>query len=96
MLFRSDDLVFHVKIDGLYSCSESYKQLFGSCDAKPVAPYENYYLKPDQNSESDSPGEKPSDKAKEKTIYIAELIISTVGITMAFVTDDGEPYYPTD
>ena len=63
---------------------------------KPVAPYEYYYPKPDQSSDSDSSGEKPSDKPRERKIYIASWEISTVGITMAFVTDDGEPYYPTD
>lgn len=77
---------------GIWSCNEAYKQLFGSCSAKPVAPYEYYYPKPEQ---------KPEDKAAEtatepkKTIYIAGWEKTSTGYNMAFVTDDGEPFYPT-
>jgi hypothetical protein len=79
---------------GIWSCNEAYKALYGSCSAKPVAPYEYYYPKPEQLPNSDSPGTKSSDTPKEKTIYIAGWEKTTKGITMAFVTDDGEPFYP--
>jgi hypothetical protein len=56
---------------GIWSCNDAYKQLFGSCDAKPIAPYEYSKPKPEQKADHNSPGEKPAEKPKEKTIYIA-------------------------
>lgn len=61
------------------SCNDAYKQLFGSCDAKPVAPYEYYYPKPE---------------AQQNQIYIAGYEKTSRGVNMAFVTADGEPFYP--
>jgi hypothetical protein len=77
---------------GIWSCNDAYKQLFGSCSAKPVAPYEYYYPKPEQKPEDKAPESAPEPK---KAIYIAGWEKTSSGYNMAFVTDDGEPYYPT-
>jgi hypothetical protein len=49
---------------------------------------------PEHQPNIDSAGAKRSDTPKKKTIYIAGWEKTTKGITMAFVTDDGEPFYP--
>ena len=77
------------------SCNDAYKQLFGSCDAKPVAPYEYHYPK----TENDLPGQtgdgtKPEPEAQQNQIYIAGYEKTSRGVNMVFVTADGEPFYP--
>jgi hypothetical protein len=82
---------------GLWSCNDVYKKLYGSCDADPIAPYEYYYPKPDKKDDL-LPGQKPVEKPKpgtpENPLYIAGYEITTRGVNMAFITADGEPYYP--
>jgi len=63
----------------IFAVQRAYKQLFGSCDVKPVAPDKYYYPKPE---------------AEKAQIYIAGYVISTRGIEMSFITADGKPYYP--
>ncbi len=80
---------------GIWSCNDAYKQLFGSCDAKPVAPYEYYYPKPENVPPGQTgDGQKPETEAQKPQIYIAGYVISTRGIEMSFMTADGKPYYP--
>lgn len=80
---------------GIWSCNDAYKQLFGSCDAKPVAPYEYYYPKPENTSlRQTSDGPKPEPEAQQSQIYIAGYEKTSQGVNMAFVTADGEPFYP--
>ncbi len=78
------------------SCNDAYKELFGSCDAKPVAPYEYYYPKPENVPPGQTgDGQKPEPEAQKPQIYIAGYVISTRGIEMSFMTADGKPYYPS-
>lgn len=78
---------------GIWTCNDAYKKLFGSCDAKPIAPYEYYYPKPEQ--QSDAPKDKPATESDPKaTLYIAGYEKTSYGWNFAFVTGDGEPYYP--
>ncbi len=80
---------------GIWSCNDAYKQLFGSCEAKPVAPYEYYYPKPENVPPGQTgDGPKPEPEAQKPQIYIAGYVISTRGIEMSFMTADGKPYYP--
>jgi len=51
---------------GFFTCNQTYKALYGSCDAEPVAPYEYYHPKPAQ-------GEIAALKSKEKTEPKSEL-----------------------
>ena len=76
-------------------CNVAYKQLFGSCDAKPVAPYEYHYPKPENVPPGQTgDGPKPEPEAQQSQIYIAGYEKTSRGVNMAFVTADGEPYYP--
>ena len=79
-------------------CNDAYKQLFGSCDAKPVAPYEYYYPKPENVPPGQTgDGPKPEPEAQQNQIYIAGYEKTSRGVNMAFVTADGifkEPFYP--
>jgi hypothetical protein len=80
---------------GIWSCNDAYKQLFGSCDAKPVAPYEYYYPKPENAPPGQTgDGPKPEPEAQQNQIYIAGYEKTSRGVNMAFVTADGEPFYP--
>jgi len=92
---------------GIWSCNDAYKKLFGSCEAKAIAPYEYYYPKPDNvlPGQTISPGQnvvpgKTSDSKKTESkpetnqIYIAGYEKTSRGVNMAFVTADGEPFYP--
>jgi hypothetical protein len=59
----------------------------------PYFTHGRYDQNPEHQPNIDSPGAKSSDMPKEKTIYLAGWEKTTKGITMAFVTDDGEPFY---
>lgn len=76
-------------------CNDAHKQLFGSCDAKPVAPYEYYYPKPENAPPGQTgDGSKPEPEAQQSQIYIAGYEKTSRGVNMAFVTADGEPFHP--
>ena len=54
------------------SCYGAYQQLFGNCDAKPVAPYEYHYPKPENVPPGQTgDGTKPESEAQQSQIYIA-------------------------
>ncbi len=77
------------------SCNDAYKQLFGSCDAKPGAPYKYYYPKPENVPPGQTgDGPKPEPEAQKEQIFIAGYEKTSRGVNMAFVTADGEPFYP--
>lgn len=78
---------------GVWTCNDAYKQLFGSCNAKPIAPYEYYYPKPEQKPEQIKQGENK--EPEQIQLYIGGYEITTKGITMVFVNANGDPYYPT-
>ena len=81
---------------GVWSCNDAYKNLYGSCSAKAVAPYEYYYPKPDPLP-GDLPGQTSPGKTEpepEQIIYISGWQLTTKGYQMTFVDGTGQPYYP--
>jgi hypothetical protein len=79
---------------GIFTCNDAYKKLFGSCDAKPIAPYEYYYPKPEQ-VETSIASTSLADKPKSDVLYIGGYEITTKGVNMVFVDGDGAPFYPS-
>ena len=84
---------------GIWTCNDAYKQLFGSCKAKPIAPYEYYYPKPEEGTEQQpsdtSPGQSVSpEQNTEQVIYMAGWQLTNKGWHIAFVDGQGRPYYP--
>jgi hypothetical protein len=82
---------------GVWTCNDAYKQLYGSCQAKPIAPYEYYYPKPDQNVSGSIKGAPDAvEPKKELVIYIAGWQLTTKGYQVNFVDETGAPYYPLE
>lgn len=83
---------------GIWSCNDAYKQLYGSCQAKAIAPYEYYYPKPEQNEEVTPESDKKTaatDAATETVvIYMAGWQLTNKGWQVNFVDSTGAPYYP--
>ncbi|MCH8475995.1 MAG: hypothetical protein LAT55_12305 [Opitutales bacterium] len=78
---------------GIWRCNDAYKQLFGSCSAKPIAPYEYYFPKPDEPA-PDSESSTSLTTPEKPLIYIAGWNRTTRGIYMNFVDEHGKPYFP--
>lgn len=80
---------------GVFTCNDAYKQLFGSCSAKPVAPYEYYYPKPPE-PEAQTPDAETvtTQEQKQQIIYIAGWQLTNKGWQVNFVDETGAPYYP--
>lgn len=76
---------------GVFSCNDAYKQLYGSCSAKPIAPYEYYYPKPEQKPEE---AKQQETAAPDRVIYMAGWQLTTKGWQVNFVDETGAPYYP--
>ena len=84
---------------GMFSCNDAYKELFGSCKNKPIAPYEYYYAKPDQNEvpEGETSPDVPTTPKQQQDqpmIYMAGWQITNKGVQLTFVDAAGTPYYP--
>uniref|UniRef100_UPI0040489C95 zonular occludens toxin domain-containing protein n=1 Tax=Rheinheimera sp. TaxID=1869214 RepID=UPI0040489C95 len=80
---------------GIWSCNDTYKQLYGSCSAKPIAPYEYYYPKPEQDPQkNDTTQPDAIQEQKEAVIYIAGWQLTNKGYQVNFVDAKGAPYYP--
>lgn len=81
---------------GIWSCNDAYKQLFGSCSAKPIAPYEYYYPKPEQAQDAKYTeiAQDATPQPKQPTIYISGWQVTNKGVFMSFMLENGDPYYP--
>lgn len=81
---------------GIWSCNEAYKSLYGSCSAKPVAPYEYYYPKPehDPSKEQKTAPDASEEPKKSDVIYMAGWQFTNKGYQVTFVDGTGAPYYP--
>lgn len=78
---------------GIWSCNDAYKQLYGSCAAKAIAPYEYYYPKPEPKPDEKNAIEAVQER-KDQTIYIAGWLMTNKGWQLNFVDGTGAPYYP--
>lgn len=76
---------------GIWSCNDAYKNLYGSCSAKPIAPAE-YYLKNEQLEQPKTSTEQPVEQMP--VIYMAGWLLTTKGYQISFVDATGAPYYP--
>lgn len=81
---------------GVWSCNDAYKQLFGSCSAKPIAPYEYYYPQSEATpSQTDKDAQaQPEAVIAQRKIYIAGWQVTTKGVFMNFMYENGDAYYP--
>lgn len=78
---------------GVWSCNDAYKQLYGSCQAKAIAPYEYYYPKPEKKQE-DAQAAIEQEVVKQVVIYMAGWQLTNKGWQVNFVDETGAPYYP--
>jgi hypothetical protein len=80
---------------GIFTCNDAYKKLFGSCQAKSIAPYEYYYPKPDpKEAQADKTEPDAIEEEKQPVIYIAGWQLTSKGYQVNFVDETGAPYYP--
>lgn len=78
---------------GVFTCNDAYKQLYGSCSAKPIAPYEYYYPKPDEK-QPDAKSSQSTEPGQSQVIYMAGWQLTNKGWQVNFVDHTGAPYYP--
>lgn len=79
---------------GVWTCNDAYKQLYGSCSAKPIAPYEYYYPKPEEIPQKSSKASVTAQEQKPVIIYMAGWQLTNKGWQVNFVDETGAPYYP--
>lgn len=80
---------------GVWSCNDAYKQLYGSCSAKPIAPYDYYYPKPEENqADKAETASQTTEPGQSQVIYMAGWQLTNKGWQVNFVDQTGAPYYP--
>lgn len=79
---------------GVWTCNDAYKELYGSCSAKAIAPYEYYYPKPEDKSHSSITKSVTGSTQQSNVIYMAGWQYTTIGWQVNFVDGNGSPYYP--
>lgn len=84
---------------GIWSCNDAYKQLYGSCEAKPIAKLEYYHPElatGSQSASTPSPAaiqQKEPDKPEEQTYFTGYTILSNGVIEMYFSDEKGNAKY---
>lgn len=84
---------------GMFTCNQTYKTLYGSCSAQPVAPYEYYYPKPAEgdsaalksNAEPDSGSKPKPDDRKSAKFYFSAVMIAGREVQYYWVDEDNNP-----
>lgn len=79
---------------GFSGCNQAYKDLYGSCESKPVLKEHQELLKKIKNGDSIEP-EKSDQETKEPKIYIVGSVKHSNGFDYLFVKDN-KPFYPGD